>query len=174
MEPRSISSGSHCKDTPQPPHPEPLPSDALQEKHNLFIHFPEDPNCEICKRTKVTRAACRRNSQSHTLRAAKFGDIITADHHVLSEGGESRNDQRYAFVVQGLATQWNQSYPCKNTNFTSIGEQSMEVSRSWRKTEGSHTLTIQWNFETRVKIFNGTIARLHSIGRRHMELQTEQ
>ena len=42
-----------------------------------------------------------------------FGDLITADHKVLSEGCESRNNHRYAIVVQDLATQWIQSYPCK-------------------------------------------------------------
>ena len=37
----------------------------------------------------------------------KFGDLITADHKVLNEGSESRNNHRYAVVVQVLATQWN-------------------------------------------------------------------
>ena len=37
---------------------------------------------------------------------------ITADHKVLSEGCESRDNHRYAVVVQDLATQWIQSYPC--------------------------------------------------------------
>ena len=32
---------------------------------------------------------------------------------VLSEGCDSRNNHRYAVVVQDLATQWIQSYPCK-------------------------------------------------------------
>ena len=32
---------------------------------------------------------------------------------VLSEDCESRNNHRYAIVVQDLATQWIQSYPCK-------------------------------------------------------------
>ena len=45
-------------------------------------------------------------------RAVNFGDLITADHKVLSEGCESRNNHRYAVVVQDLATQWIQSYPC--------------------------------------------------------------
>ena len=40
--------------------------------------------------------------------------MITTDHKVLSEGCESRNNLRYAIVVQDLATQWIQSYPCKN------------------------------------------------------------
>ena len=41
-----------------------------------------------------------------------FGDLITADQKVLSENCESRNNHRYAVVVQDLATQWIQSYPC--------------------------------------------------------------
>ena len=29
-------------------------------KHSVYTHFPEDRNCEICQRTKITRAPCRR------------------------------------------------------------------------------------------------------------------
>ena len=29
-------------------------------KHSVHTHFPKDRNCEICKRTKITRAPCRR------------------------------------------------------------------------------------------------------------------
>ena len=51
-----------------------------QRKSTICSHiFPIDPNCEVRKRTKVARAACRRNSQSHTPRATKFGDIIGVD-----------------------------------------------------------------------------------------------
>ena len=35
----------------------------------------------------------------------KIGDLITADHKVLSEDCESRNNHRCAVVVQDLATQ---------------------------------------------------------------------
>ena len=42
-----------------------------------------------------------------------FGDLITAEHKVPSEESESRNNHRYAVVVQDLATQWLQSYPWK-------------------------------------------------------------
>ena len=34
-------------------------------------------------------------------------------HKVLNEGCASRDNHRYAVVVQDLATQWIQSYPCK-------------------------------------------------------------
>ena len=39
----------------------------------------------------------------------KYGDLTTAEHKVLNEGRESRNNHRCAVVVQVLATQWN---PC--------------------------------------------------------------
>ena len=29
-------------------------------KHSVYTHFPKDRNCEICKRTKITRAPCRK------------------------------------------------------------------------------------------------------------------
>ena len=87
-------------------------------KHSVYTRFPKDRNCEICQRTKITRAPCRRRNGGAVPRAEKFGDLITADHKVLSDNCESRNNHRYAVVVQDLATQWIQAYPCKNTNFT--------------------------------------------------------
>ena len=81
--------------------------------HSFYTHFPKDRNCEVCLRTKMTRAPCRRRTGEALPRAEKFGELIPADHKVLNEGGESRNHHRYAVVVQDLVTQWIQSYPCK-------------------------------------------------------------
>ena len=63
---------------------------------------------------KITRAPCRRRNGEAVPRAANFGDMITADHKVLSDNCESRNNHPYAVVVQDLTTQWIQAYPCKN------------------------------------------------------------
>ena len=82
-------------------------------KHSVYTHFPKDRNCEICTRTKITRAPCRRRNGGAVPRAENFGDLITADHKVLSDSCESRNNHRFAVVVQDLATQWIQAYPCK-------------------------------------------------------------
>ena len=82
-------------------------------KHSVCTHFPKDRNCEICQRTKITRAPCRRRNGGAVPRAEHFGGLITADHKVLSENCESRNNHQHAIVVQDLATQWIQSYPCK-------------------------------------------------------------
>ena len=69
----------------------------------------------------------RRNGEGLP-RAEKFGDLVTADHKVLSENCESRNNHRYAVVVQDLATQWNQSCACK-TNFSGNRKELTKVSR---------------------------------------------
>ena len=55
-------------------------------KHSVYTHFPKDRNCEICERTKITRAPCRRRNGGAVLRAENFGDLITADHKLLSAG----------------------------------------------------------------------------------------
>ena len=54
------------------------------------------------------------------------GDLITADHKVLCDNCESRNNHRYAVVVQDLATQWIQAFWCENKT-------SEETQRSLQK-----------------------------------------
>ena len=95
-------------------------------KHSVYTHFPKDRNGEICKRTKITRAPCRRRNGAAVPRAENFGDLITADHKVLSDNCESRDNHRYAVVVQDLTTQWIQAYPCKTKT-------SQETQRSSQK-----------------------------------------
>ena len=72
-------------------------------------------------KTEIASAEWRRRTSCR-----KFCDLITADHKVLSEGCESRNNHRYAVVVQDFATQWIQSYPCKTKT-------SQETQRSLQK-----------------------------------------
>ena len=95
-------------------------------KHSVYTHLPTDRNCKICQRTKITRAPCRRRIGGSVPRAENFCDLITADHKVLTEGCESRNNHRYAVVMQDLATQWIQSYQCKTKT-------SQETQRSLQK-----------------------------------------
>ena len=108
------------RDTSSSSHELPMESRAKVElgsdKHSVFTHFPKDPNCDICLKTKITTASCRRRANAVVPRAEHFGDLITADHHILIEGSESRNNHRFAVVIQDLATQWLQSYPCKKNS----------------------------------------------------------
>ena len=64
----------------------------------FFTHFPKDRNGELCLRTKMTKAPCSRRTGEAVPRAEKFGDLITADHKVLNEEGESRDNPRYAVL----------------------------------------------------------------------------
>ena len=95
-------------------------------KHSVYTHFPKDRNCKICKKTKITRAPCRRRIGGAVPRAENFDDLITADHKVLSDTCEPRNNHRHAVVVQDLATQWIQACPCK-------AKTSQETQRSLQK-----------------------------------------
>ena len=49
-------------------------------KHSIYSHFPKHRNCDICFRTKITRASCRRRTGKVVPKAEIFGDAITADH----------------------------------------------------------------------------------------------
>ena len=68
-------------------------------KHSVSTHFPKDRKCDICLKTKITRASCRRRVGTVLPRAENFVDQMTADHTILSEESESRNNHRYAVVV---------------------------------------------------------------------------
>ena len=105
----------------------------------LFRHFPKDPNCHICLETKITRASCRRRTGTVVPRAENFGDLTTAENKVLSEGSESRNNHRYAVVVQDLATQWLQPYPCKTKTSQETQKNLMKFLEPTRKPKVIYT-----------------------------------
>ena len=125
---RDASSSSH--ELPLEPR-----AKVVSGKHRIFTHFPKDRNGDICLRTTITRASCRRRTGTVLPSAGNFGDLIPADHKVLSEGCESRNNHGYAVVVQDLATQWIQSYPCKNKNFSGSAEELAKVLGAEKETK---------------------------------------
>ena len=108
-------------------------------KHSVYTHFLKYRNCDICQRTKITRAPCRRRNGGAVPRAENFGDSITADHKVLSEGCESRNNHRYAVVVQDWATQWIQAYSCKTKTSQETQKSLQKFLESTRKPKVIHT-----------------------------------
>ena len=71
-------------------------------KHSIFTPFSKVRNGDICLRTTITWGSLQK---THWYSRA-------TDHKIVSEESESRNNHRYAVVVQDLATQWIQSYPC--------------------------------------------------------------
>ena len=107
-------------------------------------------------------------------RAVKFGDLITADHTVLNEEGESRNNHRHAVVVQDLATQRIRSYPCKTKTSQGDGKEFTKVSGAVSEGQKSYTLTSHWNLANLVKIYHGIIVLQHSVDPRRTALRKEQ
>ena len=64
---RDASSSSH--ELPSGPR-----AKVVSGKHSIFSHFPKDRNCDICLRTKITRASCRKRTGTVVPGAEKFGD----------------------------------------------------------------------------------------------------
>ena len=139
----------------------------------FILTSPKDRNCEICQRTKITRAPCRRRIGGAVLRAENFGDLITADHKVLSESCESRNNHRYATVVQNVATQWIQSYPCKTKTSQETQRSLQKFLEPTRKPKVIYTDN-SWNLAKLVKIYHGIIVRQRRTDRKRMGLLREQ
>ena len=108
-------------------------------QHSVFTHFPKAPNCDLCLKTKITRASHRRRAGVVVPRAEHFGDWITADHKVYCEESESRNNHRYAVVVQDLATQWIQSFPCKSKSSQETQKNLMKFQEPTRKPKVIYT-----------------------------------
>ena len=87
--------------------------------------------------------------------------MIKADHKVLSEEGESRNNHRYAVV------------PCKSKNFSGDGKEFTKVSRAVRIAE-SHLQTIRGNVANPLKIYRGITERPLLIDPRQMAFLRHQ
>ena len=85
-------------------------------EHNVFTHFPKDPNCDICNSCKITREQCRTpiGDQPDGLpKPTKFGESITADHAVVSESDKSKEGDRAALVMQDRYTHWLYAQPLR-------------------------------------------------------------
>ena len=63
-------------------------------KHSVYTHFPKDTNCDIFLKTETTRASCRRRAGAVMPRSEISGDLMTADHKLLSEGSFDTKVQR--------------------------------------------------------------------------------
>ena len=96
-------------------------------KRSVYSHFPKDRNCEICKRTKITRAPCRRRNGGAVPRAENFGDLITADHKVLSDHCEFSIQSPICHRGAGLGHSMDPSISVKNKNFTRNPEKLAKV-----------------------------------------------
>ena len=117
---------SHASSSHEPSS-EPTPTTSVDlDKHSVFLTSLKTKTARSVRVPKLQEPRAEDALAEPYVVQKNFGDLITADHKVLSEGCESRNNHRYAIVVQDLATQWIQSYPCKTKT-------SQETQRSLQK-----------------------------------------
>ena len=87
--------------------------------HNIYTHFPKDPDCPICRGCKTQRAQCRvkvNGKPDELPEPRKFADAITADHAILNEDDKSRTHDKVALVIQDRYSLWLQGYAAKTKN----------------------------------------------------------
>ena len=108
---------------------------AKKQKQSNFTHLPNRPNLRSLLAKQNDKGLLCRRRTGEAPRAEKFGDLTTADHKVLNGEGESRNNHRDAVVVQDLATQRIQSYPCKTKTSQETEKSSREFLEPSQKPE---------------------------------------
>ena len=99
--------------------------------------------------------------------AENIGDLITADHKVLSEGCESRNNHRCSRGA-GSGRSMDPVVSVQNKNFS--GNNKGVCKSSWSRIGSlkSFTLTIPWKLAKPVKIFPGITVRQHHRSETHV------
>ena len=131
-------------------------------KHSVYTHFPKDRNCEICQRTKISRAPCRRRVGGAVPRAENFGKVVNLETITDMQSWCKTwplNGSRHIHAKQKLHKKPREA--CKSS-WSPIGSLK------------SFILTIPRNSAELVKISPGIIARLHHIDQKQMGLLKEQ
>ena len=127
-------------------------------EHSVHTHFPKDRNCEIWQRTKITRAPCRRRIGGAVPRAVNFGDLIKADHKVLSDYCESRNKSSIRSRGAGSSDSMDPSVSVQKQNFTKNQEELAKVPGTRKETK-SH---LHWQFlRIRKSLWRSFMESLH-------------
>ena len=125
-------------------------------RHRVFARLPGDSSCEVL--TKTFRAPCRNCPDARGDRAHLA--------HVLSEGIESRMQNRCAVVMEDFCSRWIQSYPTKSKHAQSLQRfvppdhvnttpqmtcfRGAEVCTKWlqeKVTINSYSMTTSWSWK---------------------------
>ena len=110
-----------------------------RSNHSVFTHYPEDPNCEVCKETNTTRARCGIKPKKRVdgiAPSTKCGDLNTADHKNSERGKrvEMRiqkrfNRARWYHELDSELSEKNERNIGDNVVFTKI---SSSVTDNWK------------------------------------------
>ena len=109
------------------------------------------------KRKHSVHAFFRKNQMRSILRTEKYGDLTTAEHKIVIEGRESRNNHRYAVVVQvsrrSVESVSNQNFTADGEEFTKVlGGVAVAKEKGWTRSIysafGKSCEELSWNHRT--------------------------
>ena len=139
----------------------------------VFI-LTSDRNCAISRRTKITRASCRRRTGTVVPRAEQFGWLD----HSGSQSFQWRMwiSKQSSICNRGarLGYSMDPVVSVQNKNFSGNTKGACKSSWSRIRSLKSFTLTIPWNLARPVKIFRGIIVRQHHTDQKQMWFLREQ
>ena len=110
---------------------------------------------------KLQGVSCRRRAGTVVPRAGNLGDLITADHKVLSGGCESREQSPICSRGAGSSHPMDPGRIRAETKLQKKPRGARKSSWSRIGSLKSFTLTIPWNLANLAKIFPGIIVRQH-------------
>ena len=82
-------------------------------KQSTFTHFPNDRNCEVCRKDQNHEVSFQKTNWGNSTSSGKVGHLIAADHKFSTRKVNRGTITEYAVVVQELSSQLLQSYPSK-------------------------------------------------------------
>ena len=143
-------------------------------RDSVKTHFPKEPNCDICLKTQITRASRIRRAGTVVPRADIFGDLITADHKILTEESESHKQS-------SIEPLWYKIWQLSGYNPTRVKQKLPRRPRiaqwsSWsrRGSKTSFILTIPYTLASLLKNYPGIIVRQRHTDQKQMGLLREQ
>ena len=141
--------------------------------HSVYTHFPKDPNCDICLKTKMTRAYCRRRAGTVVPRAEI---LVTWWLQITIFSVKEVNR-----VIISDTLLWYKIWQLSGCNFTRAKQNIIRKHKgacksSWSQigNRKSFTRTIPWNLARLVRNYPGFIVRQRHTDQKQMGLQKEQ
>ena len=90
-----------------------LKKEALSLRHRL-LHFPKNPHCKVCLRAKLYKSQSRRKDPKLKKKYTHYGELLLADHFILSETEAGMDGERASLNTLDVGTMFTDVGPAKS------------------------------------------------------------